>query len=118
MVMDVHRVLGGLIRDQHCCRLWHSATHDMACSSRRVRTGRRLPVLPLLGLEQLGRWDIRRRHIASCTAACMHGSSTVHRLRVRVATLTHTLACVTGFGSGHGAVRVPLHDRSFGPCGS
>ena len=51
----------------HCCRLWHSATHDMTCSSGRTRTGRRLAVLPLLELKKLGRRDAHRWHIAPCT---------------------------------------------------
>ena len=30
----------------------------------------------------------------------------------------YAFVCVPGFGSDHGAVRVQLHDRSFGPCES
>ena len=103
---------------RHCCRLWHSATEDIACTTWRPLTVQRLAVLPLLEFNKLGRWDARRPRIALCAVPCVHGSSAMQRLRLHVCTLTRTLSHATGLGSGHGAVSAPLCDHWFGPRGS
>ena len=79
--MDAHRVLRGLICDQALLRaVALGYARYKVLLARRARTGRRLAVLPLLGLKKLGRRNAHRRHIAPCTAALLHGSSTVCRL--------------------------------------
>jgi hypothetical protein len=116
--MDAHRVLSGLTCDQALLRavaLGYARYNVLlaACANRTSTDGE----LPLLGLKKLGRRDVCRWHIAPCTTACVHGSSTVHRLRVRVSTFTRMLACVTGLGRGPGAVRAQLRGLWFGPHG-
>ena len=63
--MDAHRVLRGLICDQALLRaVALGYARYKVLLARRARTGRRLAVLPLLGLKKLGRRDAHRRHIA------------------------------------------------------
>ena len=116
--MDAHRVLRGLICDQALLRavaLGYARYNVLlAVCANRTSTGS-APAPRAEKARPAG--DVCRWHIAPCTTACVHGSSTVHRLRVRVSTFTRMLACVTGLGRGPGVVRAQLRGLWFGPHG-
>ena len=92
--MEVCCVLAAvLFMVRHCCRLCQSTTKDVACSSRRPRSGHQLAVLLLLGPKKLGRWDARRSRIALCAALCV--SWVFHHTQAASACLNvHPHACL------------------------